>query len=342
MTKKNIIYDGINIFTGLQGEGKSYVCTYKAVQELLNPKQNRKVISNYPIIVRVPFTFKQKFINYILTVSKKEYLNIKLFKKEIKLIKQIQEIKSSFIWNDSYTTMAVKNALILLDESGADKYTGSYAYELTKEDRTFFSRLRHNNNSVFLMSPTYEDIHPFIRRRMAYLHAVSKLKLPLYKEPFNFHIDTYTSIKNFLKRDDYKIHKKAKKTRFNHESIRFSKLIGTSYNTHFFKDIRPEPEYISWYNPDTNSLNDTVLCPIVIEKPLNKNVIKDSISTLVKLNKWTKKDASIEVNKIVIAYELDEIDTVEKILRIALKRRSKILENIDETYYGIINDDGEH
>lgn len=323
---KNPIYDGINVFIGLQGQGKSYVCTYKAASELSKPN-GKKVISNYPIVIHLPITLKQRIINYILTISKKECIS--LFKEKIVLKKHIPEVKSSYIWNDEYTTMAVKDALILIDESGADKYTGSYAYELTKEDRTFFSRLRHNGVSVFFMSPSYEDIHPFIRRRMAYLHDVSKFKLPFSKNPHTFFINTYTSIKSYLKRDDHKIHKKAKKTVFKHESIRFSKEIGTAYNTHFFKDIRPEPDYVLWYNPITKSLNDTELSPIVVEKTLNKNIIRDSISTLVKLNRWTKKDATIEVNKIVIAYDLDEIDTIEKILRIALNRRSEVLENKD-------------
>jgi len=79
--------------------------------------------------------------------------------------------------------------LIIIDESHT-KYTGAYAYELTKEDRMFFSTLRHNNNALFLMSQSYEDIHPFIRKRFAYLNEVSKVKHFWKKTPSCFYINT--------------------------------------------------------------------------------------------------------------------------------------------------------
>ncbi len=324
---KNIIDDGINVFIGLQGVGKSYVVTHKATYELLNPKSKKKVISNYPIIVYVPFTFKQKLTNYILSLYKSDTHTFKIGKKEIILQKQIQEVRCSYIWNKEYTHMGVKDALVIIDESGQDEYSGTYAYELTKEDRKFFSRLRHHNISVFMMSVSPDDIHPFIKRRLAYIHEVSKLKFPWSKKPYKFFINTYTSIKDYLKRDDYKIHKKARKTLFRRESIKFSDLVGNAYNTHYYKDMREEPNYVPWFNNILGQMNEPDIEPTISIKPVSSNVMRDSISTLMRLNHWKKKDATIEVNKIMVEYNVEETDTVEKIIRIALARRAQVLED---------------
>lgn len=336
---KNVIYDGVNYFVALQGEGKSYVCTHKAVFELLNPKSKRKVLSNFPIVVTVPFTFKQKLVHYILSIYKKESLTFKLFGKQINLTKEIQEIRSSYVWKDDYTGKGVKNALILIDESH-DKYTGAYAYELNKDDRKFFSRLRHNDIAVYLMSQSQDDIHPFIRRRLAYIHDIHKTKFFWNKAPSYFTVKTYTSIKNYLRRDDHRIHKRAKKTEYHKERIRFSVLISNSYNTHFFRDTREEPKYINWYNQILHKITDESDIPITIvnkntseneiDTLTEKELIKSSINTLVTIYNWKKGEASKEINKIKNEYSPDDINTVDKIVQIALNHKTERLDNINE------------
>jgi len=61
------------------------------------------------------------------------------------------------------------------------------------------------------MSQSYEDIHPFIRKRFAYLNEVLKLNIFGKKTPSCFYINTYTSIKLYLHKDEHKLHKKAKR-----------------------------------------------------------------------------------------------------------------------------------
>ena len=327
------IYDGANIIIGLQGFGKSYYGTILALSELLNKKSKRKVLSNYPIVVKVPLNKKQKLINFILHFYKSDSHTFRIGKKEIILQEQIQEVRCSNIWDDAYTGRGVKDALVILDESGADKYTGTYAYELTKDDRKFFRRLRHHNVSVYLMSASADDIHPFIKRGLAYVHDVHNIKFPWSKTPYRFFVDTYTSIKDYLKRDEHKHNKRVRKTLFKHISFPFDPLVSTSYNTHFYRDISPEPDYIPWYNNITGELNDkTFIHPIVSEETIKTepNIIRDSISTLMRLNKWKKKDANIEVHKIIVEYEPEDVDTVEKILKIALQRRAEVLEAVEK------------
>lgn len=331
--KKNIIDDGLSIFFALQGNGKTYVCTDKAIKEIINPKSVRKVLSNYPIIVTIPLTFKQKVVNRILDHYKSDThkFTFTFLNKSITLNRYRKETKSSLVWNDEYTNaqFAIKDALVIIDE-GHDKYTGSYAYELTKQDRMFFSRLRHNNIAVFIMSQSYEDIHPFLRRRLAFLHEVSKVKHFWKKTPSCFNIDTYTSIKNYLRKDDHKTHKKTKPTRLRHEKIQFSLLTATAYNTHYFRNIGKEPIYESWYNKIQGiDTNPTIKEPIIVET-ISSVVVKESISTLMRLNKWKKGDATIEVNKIIIDNDISEVNTTEKIIRIALQRRLDRLEEKKE------------
>lgn len=233
------IYDGINIIFGMQGQGKSYVCTAIAVQELL--KNRKKVLSNYPIIFDRPLTLYQKLINAVLDYYKCDEKRIWNYL----LKRQIPEKLQTYVWRDSFTGAAIKDALIIIDESH-DKYTGAYAFELNKEDRKFFSRLRHNGNAVYLMSQSYEDIHPFIRRRTAFVHEMKKRKWVFFRTPSCFFIETYSSIKNYINKDIHKFNKKAEKTIFNKQKIPFSLLVAAAYNTHYFRDIHVEPELELW------------------------------------------------------------------------------------------------
>lgn len=240
--KKIKLFDGINILFALQGQGKSYCATYIAVQTLLQ-NSTRKVLSNYPIIFERPLTFRQRLINYILNLLKCDKKIIKYL--NITLNRQIPEILQTYKWEDSFTGTAIKDCIIIIDESH-DKYTGAYAYELNKHDRKFFSRLRHNHNIVMLMSQSFEDIHPFIRRRTAFIHEIKKRKWVFLKNPSCFFIETYISIKNYMNKDLHKINKNAEKTMFLRQKVPFNLLTGTAYNTHYYKDIRIEPELTLW------------------------------------------------------------------------------------------------
>lgn len=328
--KGKVVYEGLNLFIGLQGFGKSYVVTDKARKELLKTKNGKKVISNYPIVVKVPLSYKQKITNIILSIYKKEILLFNLFGKQYILQKCIQKNISSYVWRDYYTDEGIKNSLVIIDESGQDKYSGSYAFELTKSDRKFFSRLRHNNISVYMMATSPDDIHPFLRRKLAYIHDITKRNNILTKKPSKFFINTYTSLKDFNKRDEHTIHKKARNTRYAHETLSFSLDVANCYNTYFFRDNRAEPIYTSWYNEESGEINSDIVNPAI--KSLAPNIIKDSIITLMRLMKWKKRDATIEFNKIINEYNIEEINTVEKIIKIALLRRSEKEITQDEIY----------
>lgn len=324
---KNIIDDGLSIYFALQGQGKTFVCTHKAVMELLNPKSKRKVISNYPIIVTVQISGKQKLINRILKHYKTETRTFKILNKTITLTKQTEQVLSSYKWNDEYTNSSyhVQDALILIDE-GHTRYTGSYAWELTKEDRKFFSTLRHNNIAAYIMTQRSDDIHPFLRGRTAFWNEISKVKHFWSKNPAHFYIDTYTSHKDYMNRVAHKLHKKAKPTRFRREKIPFTQLVGTAYNTHYYRNIGKEPEYVLWLDELNKDKQKIQIPEPTIEEYLDENIIKDSIGALVKMNKWKKRDATLEVNKILVDNDTKDVNTVEKIIRQALARRSKYLE----------------
>lgn len=324
------IEDGINVYFCLQGGGKSYVCTHKVVQLLSNPKNKRIVLSNYPIIATLPLTLKQNITNKILSIFKKDVITIKVSnKKQIVLSQQEKKVVSTYKWEDDYTKEGVRDKIIVIDETHT-KYTGAYAYELSKEDRKFFSVLRHNNNSVMVMSQSYEDIHPFLRKRFAYLHEIKKVNRLFSKKPSHFFVDTYITIKDYIKRDDYKLHKKAKKTLFKREKIKFTKTVGNSYNTHFYKDTRQEPKYISWIDDLYGKPTESPKIEIEVKPTIDERVIKDTISTLMRINKWKKKDATLEIYRIISEYDLSKINTVESLLRIALSRQANKLEQKEE------------
>ena len=320
---KNIIDDGINIFFALQGEGKSYVTSHKASYEMMN-KNGRKVISNFPIIFDRPLTTKQSLINLFLNVVKKNHYTFKFLK--LSIIRQKGETLSSLKWEDNYTSMGVKDALVIIDESH-DRYTGVYAHELNKGDRKFFSRLRHNGVAVFLMSQSYEDIHPFLLRRLAFVHEVHKKKRlfasKVYDEvekkdkmvrlPSSFEIYTYRKIKDYINRDAYKLHKKARKTLFRKETIAFTNLIGNAYNTHYFRDMTQEPIYQRWDNFIAGMKN--MPAPIIteipieqIEKKVNKWIDEEKIKSKKSKSAIRLRDLPKEIQERVMEeYEDEEV-----------------------------------
>jgi hypothetical protein len=310
------IVDGINVFFGLGGVGKSYVITHKAKNILLDKKNKRKVISNYPIIFRRPLTLRQKIANWILDKKKLDTYIIPYINKTIN--RTIPDIVQSLVWEDTYTQEAVKDSYILIDESH-NRYTGVYAHELTKQDRSFFTKLRHNNNAVCLMGQSYDDIHPFLLKKVTRLHEVKKRKWFFKKNPSCFFIDTYLSVKDYLHKDEYKIHKKTKKTRFSHERINFTQLVATAYNTHFFKDMREEPIYQTWYDkiyPST--IKEMPIREITKELPkISHQDMKDIVSSLIQLYGWKQKDASKVVNNYVKLHK--NIDNLEDLLKGILK-----------------------
>lgn len=310
------IYDGINIVSALQGEGKTYICTHKALYEIMNKNSRYRVFSNYPIIFKKPLSLREKVINKLLSLLKREAYTINILNKRITFYVSVEEKLSSYIWEDTLTQFPIKDCLIIIDESH-DRYTGAYAYELNKDDRKFFSRLRHNGNSVYLMSQSYEDIHPFIRRRMAFLHEVSKSKWFWSKIPSSFTISTYNSIKSYLKKDDYKIHKKARKTIYSKERIKFTVLVGNAYNTHYYRDIRDEPEYKLWIDAVNENTPSTIN---VVTPKVSDNVIKDSIKGLTSLG-ITKKEAASLVYSVL--ENNDKVLSTEELIKIALKQKSQ-------------------
>lgn len=323
---KTEIADGINVFFGLGGVGKSYVITHKAKNILLDKKNKRKVISNYPIIFRRPLTFRQAIANWVLDKMKLDTYIIPIIKKTIN--RTIPDIVQSLVWEDNYTQEAVKDSYILIDESH-NRYTGVYAHELTKQDRSFFTKLRHNNNAVCLMGQSFDDIHPFLLKKVTRLHEVKKRKWFFKKTPSCFFIDTYLSVKDYLHKDDYKIHKKTKKTRLSHERINFTLLVATAYNTHFFKDMREEPIYQTWYDkihplPIESTIEHELIQRDIPIEELTKEIpkisiqdTKDVVSTLIQLYGWKRKDTYTVVTNFIDSHK--DIDNLQDLLKGILK-----------------------
>lgn len=227
----------INIYFGLAGAGKSYVLTDMAVREMLK-ENGKRVFSNYPIVFIPELTKKEKRYNLWVKIHN-------LFSKK-KLEPIVNEEKlCTYKWENSYTDVPIHDSIIIIDESH-ERYCGSFAWELTKEDRRFFTRFRHNTNEIHVMSQSYEDIHPFIRRRAAFFHEVTKRHWPFLKKPSCFFVKTYKNIKDYVSKNEYKRNKKAGKTEYKVRKVKFTDLVGNAYNTHYFRDTRPEPEFMLW------------------------------------------------------------------------------------------------
>jgi len=85
-------------------------------------------------------------------------------------------------------------------------------------------------------------------------------------------------------------------------------MIGECYNTHQYKNTGIPPKYKLWGDSIDIDIENSDM------QVLNNNIKKDTIAALVRLNKWKKKDAVLEINKIITEYDISEINTVERCL----------------------------
>jgi hypothetical protein len=132
----------IEFYWGLPGEGKSFLVTKIARQNIL---RGRLVYSNFPII------FNEK-----------------------------GKIWSSYVWMDNFVYEPIHDCDIIIDEGYRTASSRDWK-SFTVDEHTFYGTVGHNGIDVYFITQAIPRIEVIIRELVGKFHHITKTALPWYK-----------------------------------------------------------------------------------------------------------------------------------------------------------------
>jgi len=214
-------------------EGKTYYATQLALKEMRSGK--RRVLSNYPIICKVPLSLFSRVRN--------------LFRKD----KIKEKIISSYVWKPEYVYSGIHDSMIIIDESYRD-YSSRKFKDFNVDIHTFFATNGHDMNDIYLITQHPNRIDVIIREMTNIFYHVKKIGIG--KRALLFFIRGYLSEEDFIRR------KSDKGATYSRKFLIASKYVKNSYDYRFFKNTKPPIDFISWVERVAN-VNGTPLDKVI-------------------------------------------------------------------------------
>jgi len=214
-------------------EGKTYVATFWAIQELMK-KRPKNVFSNYPIIVSIPLPITQRLYNLGIKIYNK------VFHKTTELI--TNKIISSNVWKKEYIYSGLANAVIFIDEAYRD-FSSKESMKFDKDELTFFSTSGHSDNDIYVITQSPARVEVSIRDVTNIYYYVHKWINPITQKPLWFDVDAY------IDETSWKMRNMKEGMRYSRQRVRFKSIVFNSYDTKQFRNDK-EQETIKWQNVD--------------------------------------------------------------------------------------------
>jgi len=266
----------IYIIWAIPGGGKSYFGTHIALKEMLR-RHPRKVFSNYPIIYRRKKGILRRLFNLIpkpiFTIDNnvKSCCAKKLNKKVLRFIKReplLDDVFSTYVWEDKYIYSGLSNCVIIFDEAYRD-FSSKESPKFSKDKHTFFATNRHNELDIYVLAQHPARIEVIIREMTNIFYFVTKWINPVTQNPLWFTVEGY------LSEEDFKIRRLKTDMRFSKNRILFRSKVANSYDTHYFrKDVSVKPQ--KWSDID-------------VSKHFEININKEKTTEEIETEKWEKQ-----------------------------------------------------